>query len=118
MERHRTSYWALADARSDVMKGVYAWMSGGLALTALVSLLALSSHLVMQTILGDKVLFYGLILCEIGLVFSIRWAIDWVTPFPASLLFLAFAALNGLTMSMVFAAYTSASIASTFVIAS
>jgi FtsH-binding integral membrane protein len=93
-------------------------MGGGLALTAFVSLLTVSSPSMLQTILDNRVLFYILIFGEFGFVFTISGAINKISASTASLLFLAYAALNGLTMSTIFIAYTSSSIASTFIITS
>jgi len=118
MERYRTEYSTMAVAQNGVMRGVYAWMGGGLALTALVSLMTVSSPALLNAILGNRIVFYVLIFGELGLVFTISGAIHRIGPATASMLFLAYAALNGLTMSTIFVAYTSASIASTFMITS
>ena len=120
MERYKTtySYNTAVDVQNGVMRGVYAWMGGGLALTALVSLLTVSSPALLQAILGNRIVFYALIFGELGLVVAISGAINRISATTASLLFLAYAALNGLTMSTIFVAYTSESIASTFVITS
>jgi uncharacterized protein len=118
MERSQTNYTTIAIARSGVMRGVYGWMGAGLALTALVSLLTVSSPALLQAILGNRILFYALVFGELGLVFAISGAINRISASTASMLFLAYAALNGLTMSTIFVAYTSSSIASTFVITS
>ena len=100
------------------MRGVYGWMGGGLALTALVSLLTVSSPVLLQAILGNRMLFYVLIFAELGLVVGISGAINRISASTAAMLFLAYAALNGVTMSTIFVAYTSSSIASTFVVTS
>lgn len=63
-------------------------------------------------------MFYVLIFGEFNLVFTISGAINKIGPATASMLFQAYAALNGLTLSTIFVAYTSASIASTFMITS
>ena len=114
MERSQSNYNTVATAQSGVMRGVYAWMGGGLALTALVSLITVSSPTLLQAILGNRILFYVLVFGELGLVFTISGAINKISASTASMLFLAYAALNGLTMSIIFIAYTSSSIASTF----
>jgi uncharacterized protein len=93
-------------------------MGGGLALTAFVSLLTASSPALLQAVLGNRILFYALILGELGLVVGISGAINRISASTASILFLVYAALNGLTMSTIFVAYTSSSIASTFLITS
>ncbi|HJV65397.1 MAG TPA: Bax inhibitor-1/YccA family protein, partial [Geomonas sp.] len=98
------------------MRGVFGWMGGGLAVTALVSLLSVSSPALLQAILGNRILFYALVLGELGLVIAISGAINRMSASTASMLFLAYAALNGLTMSVIFVVYTSSSIASTFLV--
>ncbi|HBA86648.1 MAG TPA: hypothetical protein DCZ75_01275 [Geobacter sp.] len=118
MERYQTNERTVVIAQGGVMRGVYAWMGGGLALTALVSLLTVSSPALLQAILGNRILFYALVLGELGLVIGISGAINRISASTASMLFLAYAALNGVTMSTIFIAYTSSSIASTFVITS
>jgi len=116
MERYQANYNTIAKAQNGVMPAVYAWMGGGLGLTALVSMMTVSSPALLQAILGNRILFYVLIFGELGLVVAISGAINKISASTASLLFLAYAALNGLTMSTIFVAYTSSSIASTFTI--
>lgn len=118
MDRYQTQYTTITAAQNGVMRGVYGWMGGGLALTALVSLLTVSSPVLLQAILGNRILFYALVFGELGLVVAISGAINRISASTASMLFLAYAALNGLTMSTIFVAYTSSSIASTFLITS
>jgi FtsH-binding integral membrane protein len=116
MERSNTNYRTISVAQSGVMRGVYGWMGVGLTLTAFVSLLTVSTPALLQAILGNRMLFYILIFGELGLVIGISGAINRISASTAGLLFLAYAALNGLTMSTIFVAYTSSSITSTFVI--
>lgn len=118
MERYQTQHRTVTVARTGVMRGVYAWMGGGLLLTALVSLLTVSSPALLQAILGNRILFYALLFGELGLVVAISGAINRISASTAGALFLVYAALNGLTMSTIFVAYTSTSIASTFLVTS
>ena len=116
MERYQTAQRAIVVGQGSLMRGVYGWMGGGLALTALVSLLTVSSPVLLEAILGNRMLFYVLVFGELGLVIAISGAINRISASTASLLFLVYAALNGVTMSTIFVAYTSSSIASTFMI--
>ena len=118
MERYKTEYGAVTTVQPGVMRGVYGWMGGGLALTALVSLLTVSTPALLDAILGNRILFYALMLGELGLVIGISGAINRISASTASMLFLVYAALNGVTMSTIFVAYTSSSVASTFLITS
>ncbi|MBJ6750254.1 Bax inhibitor-1/YccA family protein [Geomonas anaerohicana] len=116
MERYQTQYRTISVVNSGVMRGVYGWMSGGLLLTALVSVITASSPALLQAILGNRILFYALLFGELGLVVAISGAINRISAATASMLFLLYAALNGLTMSTIFVVYTHSSIASTFLV--
>lgn len=118
MEHIRRSYQTISVARPGFMRGVYAWMSGGLALSAFVALQVVSSPLLLQTLIGNRMLFYLLIFGELGMVVALTGALHRLSSATAKTLFLAYAALNGVTLSTIFLAYTSQSIASTFLVAS
>ena len=95
---------------------VYGWMSLALLITAFTSLVVVSSPQLLTTIVGNKLVFYGLIIGELVLVGSLA---GWVTRMSASTataVFLAYSVLNGLTLSVIFLLFTSASIATTFFI--
>jgi FtsH-binding integral membrane protein len=95
---------------------VYGWMAGGLALTALVSAYVASSRVLIETVITNRLLFYGLIGAELILVFGLSAAINRLTPAVALTGFLLYAAINGVTLSVIFLVYTAESLASTFVI--
>lgn len=95
---------------------VYNWMAIALLLTGLAAYFTASSEQLLQAIFGNKILFFGLIIAEIALVGYISARIQKLTTTNATLLFLLYSALNGLTLSFIFIAYTSASISSTFLI--
>ncbi|MBJ6800840.1 Bax inhibitor-1/YccA family protein [Geomonas propionica] len=116
MERYQTQYRTVTVVNSGVMRGVYGWMSGGLLLTAFVSVITASTPALLQAILGNRILFYALLFGELGLVVAISGAINRISAATASMLFLLYAALNGITMSTIFVAYTHTSIASTFLV--
>ena len=97
---------------------VYGWMTGGLALTALMSLYTLSSNGLLDLVIGNRIVFYGLIIGELGLVVVLSAAINRISAMAATLMFMLYSALNGVTFASIFLLYTSNSIASTFMIAS
>jgi FtsH-binding integral membrane protein len=103
-------------AQNALVRQVYAWMGAGLALTALLALVTVSTPALLNAVVGNRLLFYGLILGELGLVFVLSGAIDRLSATAATLLFLGYSALNGVTLSIIFMVYTADSIASTFVI--
>ncbi|MDH3998739.1 MAG: Bax inhibitor-1/YccA family protein [Desulfuromonadales bacterium] len=97
---------------------VYGWMTAGLALTALAAFFTLSNESLLNLIFGNRMVFYGLILGELGLVIALSAAINKVSAQTATLMFLGYSALNGVTFAAIFLIYTSSSIASTFFVAS
>lgn len=101
---------------STFLPKVYGWMTAGLALTALVSMLTLSSPELLNLIFGNKLIFYALIFAELGLVIALSAAINKISATTATLMFLVYSALSGVTFASIFLIYTSSSIASTFMI--
>lgn len=65
---------------------------------------------------SNSFLFYGLLIGELALVWYLSSAIHRLSPQSATLLFLLYAGINGVTMSLIFLLYTTASIASTFLV--
>lgn len=102
--------------QANFIQKVYGWMCLALTITGFVALRAASSESLMNIIVGNQIIFFGIILAELGLVVWLSRSIDTMTSNKAIALFLLYSALNGLTLSVLFLAYTSASIASTFFI--
>lgn len=114
-----TSTAAARDGVTDVgsfFRNVYGWMTIGLGLTAIVALFTVSTPALMQIIFGNKLVFYGLVIAEFGLVIALSAAINRMTATTATLMFCVYAALSGLTFASIFVVYSSSSIASTFFI--
>ena len=98
------------------VRSVYNWMAIGLALTGIVAFYIVNSPSIMQLIIGNRLIFFGLIIGELALVFSISARVHKMQASTATALFVLYAALNGATLSVIFLAYTKSSIASTFFI--
>lgn len=96
-----------------IISQVYAWMTAGLLVTGAIAMFVASSQALTSLILGTP-LFFVLILAELGLVWFLGARIGKMAVSTATALFLAYSALNGLTLSAIFLVYTSASIATTF----
>lgn len=103
-----------AAVQGEFIRRVYNWMGLGLAATALVALYTASNPQLLKMIFGNSLVFFGLILAELGLVIWLSAAINRLNYSTASMMFFVYSALNGLTMSVIFLAYTSTSITSTF----
>lgn len=97
------------------LRAVYGWMAVGLAVTAVVASLVADSSLP-YTIAANRLLFWGLLLAQLGLVVVLSARVHAMSPAMASGLFLVYSALTGVTMSFLLLAYTGASVASTFVV--
>lgn len=102
--------------QNTLVRQVYAWMGAGLAITAIMALVTLSSPAILKAVFSNRLLFYGLIIGELALVFILSGAINKLSETAATMLFVAYSALNGVTLSLLALVYTSSSIASTFVI--
>ena len=102
--------------QNALIRQVYAWMGAGLAVTAFMALITLSSPVILSAITGNRLVFYGLMIGELALVFTLSGAINRLSATTASLMFVAYSALNGVTLSIVALVYTASSISSTFVI--
>jgi FtsH-binding integral membrane protein len=93
---------------------VYAWMAAGLALTAVVAWwMSTRPDLMMQLGRGG---FFGLLIAEFILVMVISAATERLSAGVATVLFLVYAAMNGVTLSGLFYIYTQSTLAGAFVV--
>jgi len=99
---------------NEFIRSVYNWMAIGLALTGLVALYVSNTPALLNLILGNRILFFGLIIAELALVFTISARVHKMQASTATALFVLYAALNGATLSFIFIIYTRSSIAATF----
>src|SRR5262249_39287679 len=100
--------------QSSILGQVYAWMTAGLLVTSAVASYAASAPIVLNLLYGNPFAIWLLFLAQIALVIGLSAAIDRLTPPAAVALFIAYAALNGLTLSAIFVVYTYTSIAQAF----
>ncbi len=97
---------------------IYGKMALGLVLTIIVAaFMAFTSTGVswFSAILESKILYYGFIAIELALVFGIQWGINSLSEKTAFWLFLLYALVNGVTLSVIFYAYAGSLIISSFV---
>ena len=105
---------ARQEASTVFLAKTFNWMAVGLAITGVVAYFTAATG-VAYSIIGSP-LFYVLIFAELGLVFYLSARIAKIQASTASGLFIGYSVLNGLTLSVIFLAYTSSSIAATFFI--
>jgi hypothetical protein len=101
---------------SRFMSAVYRWMAAGLVVTAGVAWLVAGSPAARQAIFGNRLVFWGLIVAQLGLVVVLSAAVNRLSAGVAGLLFVAYSALTGATLSSILLVYTGASIASAFAV--
>lgn len=96
------------------LRNVYGWMAAALAVTGFVALAVTRMPGLQRVILGNPVVFFGLIIGEVVLVMVLAARVQRMSAGTATAVFIGYSVLNGLTLSMVFLAYTSASVAQAF----
>jgi FtsH-binding integral membrane protein len=98
------------------LRAVYGWMGAGLAITALSASVIASSPQLVVAIATNRPLFWGLMIAPLGIVFVLSARVERLAASTAAMLFVAYSALTGVTISFVLLAYTGESVATTFVI--
>lgn len=101
----------------SVMRNVYLWMCAGLFLTGFVSFVLIYTPLfyVLVQILNVPYLFMGLLIGELALVWWLSARIGTMSVGASRAAFIFYALLNGVTLSVIFLAYTESSIALAFI---
>lgn len=111
-----TTPYAADERVTAFLRSVYGWMAVGLAITAFVAAGVAASPQIVFTIAGNRGLLWGLILAQLGVVIWLSARAQHMSTGAASLLFVAYSALTGVTMSFVLLAFTGESVASTFMV--
>lgn len=105
-----------AEETQRYMVKVYGWMSLALVVTGLVAMYTAGSESLVDLIFGNRITFYVLIILELVAVGTLAGLINRMNALMATIIFLGYSALNGLTLSVIFLVFTTESIASTFFI--
>ena len=116
MDAWTTTPVQTAERISAFLWKVYSWMAIGLGLTAVVAFLVGGSPELLRTLVGNRLVFFGLVIAELGLVFYLSARAARLAPGVAAGLFALYSALNGITLSVVLLAYTGESVTTTFVV--
>ncbi len=96
------------------MLSVYNYMASGVLLTGIVAMLFANSELGRSIMLGGGALRWVIIFAPLLFIFAFGAAINRVSLGTAQIMFWAFAAIMGLSMSTIFLVYTQTSIAQAF----
>ena len=111
-----TSLDATAAEQQRFMVRVYNWMTAGLAITGFMAFYISGSETMMNIIFGNPIMPIVLIVAQIGLVFWLASRVMQMSVSQATGVFMLYAGLTGVTFSILFVVYTSASITSTFMV--
>lgn len=101
---------------NSFVRSVYNWMAIGLGITGVVAYGVANSPGVRQIVFGSPIVFFGLIIAQLAMVFMISARIQRMQASTATMLFILYSALNGATLSFIFLAYAQSAITSTFFI--
>jgi hypothetical protein len=105
---------SMAAENARFMSSVYGWMTGGLCLTGAVAWYVSGNPELTHDIFGNRLLFWGLIIAQLGAVAGLSWMMNRINSVTATLIYFLYAGLTGLTLSCIFLVYTGASIAEVF----
>jgi len=114
MEQLAIGQSAIAAENARFMSRVYGWMTGGLCVTGFVAWNVAGDPALVQTIFGNRMLFWALIIAQLGAVAALSFLINKINGAVATVIYIAYAALTGLTLSSIFLLYTGSSIAQVF----
>ncbi len=110
----------VADLRDErvgaFLSRVYGWMFAGLLVTAVTAFTVAASPALIETLIINRLVFWALIIAQLGLVIYLSARVDKVSPSTAAGLFILYSALTGVTSSVILLIYTGASITSTFIV--
>src|SRR4029450_416486 len=96
---------AVADQAGAFLSAVYGWMCAGLAITAATAWFVAASPTVVGAIASNRVLFWGRLIAQLAIVFVLSARVQQLAASTASILFVLYSALTGVTMAFVLLAF-------------
>jgi FtsH-binding integral membrane protein len=108
--------FALSEAFPALMRKVYLWMTMALVISGVVAYGVAASPNLVNLIFSSRITFFGLIIVEFGLVMWLSARINKMSLTTATTMFIIYSALNGATLSVIFLAFSMATIAKVFFI--
>lgn len=110
------AYAASKTTVAHFMSKVYLWMVCGLVLSAATAYYIYSQPTLFKTILTHRGLFFGLIIAQFGAVIVLSWLNQRLNAVMATLIYLLYTVLTGVTLSVVLYAYTQQDITMAFAV--
>lgn len=118
MNEQMTTRMVTAEQAEELQRAflvkVYGWMMAGLMVTGIVSLLTLYTPGLLELVFSSRWVYIGLFVGQLGLVIYLSARIEHMSAATATMVFVGYSALTGLTLSVIFLVYTAASLATTF----
>lgn len=99
-----------------LMRKVYVWMALALVITSFTAYGVAGSPALLSLIFGNRIIFWGLIIGELALVWGVTAAIGRLSLTTATLLFVLYSVINGATLSVIFIAFSASVITKTFLV--
>jgi uncharacterized protein len=96
----------------SIMRQVYNWMGLGTLLTAVVAYATINTSLI--NLASNPAVFMVALIAEFGMVLGLSFGFNRLSSGAATVLFFAYAALNGFTLSMVLLAFSTGTVISAF----
>lgn len=82
--------YASKAAQTALFRSVYLWMTLALVITGFVAMYVAKSYTLIETIMQNSIMFWGLLIAEVGLVMYLSARIHKISFTTATLLFIAY----------------------------
>lgn len=99
-----------------LMRKVYVWMTLAMAITGVTAYGVATSQAILSMIFGNQIVFWGLVIAELALVFGISGMLNRISIATATMMFVTYSVINGAVLSSIFLLYTMQSIGQVFFI--
>ncbi len=106
-----------AKINQRLMQRVFSWMFAGLSMTAIIAIVLYSNPDVPVFLMSSPGVFWGIVIAELVVVFGLSAFINRLSPFMATFAFFLYAALNGVTFTLILAQFDLYLIGTAFLIA-
>ncbi len=90
----------------SILKNVYLWMTAGLAMTGVVAYLVATNETLLRLFLGSGTSFLLIIIAQFALVIFLTARLQKMTSTTAIASFIGYSMLTGITLSVIFYAYS------------
>ena len=101
-------------AQATLLRSVYLWMTLALIITGFVAMYVAKSYTLVNMMIQNSMMFWGVLIAEVALVWYLSARIYKMSFTTATILFIVYSVLNGVTLSILLLVYTANSIATTF----